>query len=117
MHDNNDILGKIVKEARQKKQLTIEALANRLGISERYVYRIENENCKPKYELLRKLIRTLDIDPDTIFYPEKSKPCSNDSRVEEVIRMLYSCDKSELKIIKATVKAMIDVHDEEVNCK
>ncbi len=113
MHDNTDILSKIIKEARQKKKLTIEALANHLGISERYVYRIENENCKPKYALLCKLIRVLDIDPDTIFYPEKSKPCSNDSGVEEVIRMLYSCDKSELKIIKATVKAMIDVHDEE----
>ncbi len=111
MHENNDIFGKIIKEARQKEGFTIEALANRIGISERYLYRIENENYKPSYPILYKLIRTLDIDPDTIFYPEKSKPCSNDSGVEEVIRMLYSCDKSELKIIKATVKAMIEVHD------
>ena len=37
-------LGDIIKEARQKANLKNEELAERLGISVRYLYRIENED-------------------------------------------------------------------------
>ena len=36
-------LGEIIKRSREKAGITIEALANRLEITERYMYRIENE--------------------------------------------------------------------------
>ena len=37
-------LGDIIKNAREKAGITIEALANKVDITERYLYRIENEN-------------------------------------------------------------------------
>lgn len=42
-------LGDIIKNAREKSDITIESLANKVEITERYLYRIENENKKTKF--------------------------------------------------------------------
>ena len=102
-------LGDIIKNAREKAGITIEALANKVDITERYLYRIENENKKPSYDVLYKLIRELSISPDLIFYPEKP---SKDSEVENLLRMLSDCDERSLEVVKATVKALIDTTPE-----
>ena len=88
----------------------MEVLADRVGITERYLYRIENEGKKPSYDVLYKLIRELSISPDSIFYPEKP---SKDSEAENLIRMLYGCDERSLQIIKVTVKAAIESQPKE----
>ena len=98
-------LGDIIKNAREKAGITIEALANKVDITERYLYRIENDNKKPSYDVLYKLIRELSISPDLIFYPEKP---SKDSEVENLLRQLSDCDDRSLQVIKATAKALID---------
>lgn len=100
-----DTLGYIIKSTREKAGITIEVLAEKVGITERYIYRIENEGKKPSYDVLYKLIRELSILPDLIFYPEKP---SKDSEIKNLIRMLYRCDERSLEIIKATAKALID---------
>lgn len=98
-------LGEIIKKSREKTGITIEALANKLEITERYMYRIENEGKKPSFEVLYKLIRELSISPDLIFYPEKP---TKDSEVENLLRQLSDCDECSLEVIKATAKALID---------
>ena len=105
MHKQPEKLGDIIKAAREKADITIEALAYRAGITERYLYRIENEGKKPSFDVLYKLIRELSISPDLIFYPEKP---SKDSEVENLLRMLSDCDERSLEVVKATVKALID---------
>lgn len=98
-------LGDIIKNAREKSGITIESLANKVEITERYLYRIENENKKPSFEVLYRLVRELSISPDLIFYPEKP---TKDSEVENLLRMLSDCDERSLQVIKATAKALID---------
>ena len=98
-------LGDVIKAAREKSDLTVEALAEKVGVTERHLYRIENNEKKPSYELLHKLIRELSITPDSIFYPER---LSTDSEVENLIRFLYNCDERSLQVIKATAKALIE---------
>ena len=105
MHNNNGVLGAVVKAARLNKGITQERLAEKIGIGIRHIMAIENEGSHPSYEILYKLIRTLHISADSIFYPEKS---SNDYQINEIIRMLYFCDERCIKIIYATVKAMLD---------
>ena len=95
----------IIKAARDKSDLTVEELTARVGISERYLYRIENEGKVPKFDVLKKLVRELSIDANSIFYPEKP---SKDSEVDDLVRMLYNCDDRSLKIIRATVKAALE---------
>ena len=105
MHNHPETLGDIIKSARQQNGITIEALADKVNITERYLYRIENEGKKPSYNVLYKLIRELSISPDSIFYPEKT---AKDSELENLLRMLSKCDERSLKVIKATAKALID---------
>ena len=106
VHTETDImLGDIIKAARQKSGLTIEELANRLDITDRYIYRIENQGKKPSFDILYKLIRELGITPDLIFYPERT---DNDSEIEDLIRRLYNCDERSLEVVKATAKALMD---------
>ena len=52
MHTEHETLGDIIKSARQKADITIEELANRVNITERYLYRIENEGKKPSFDVL-----------------------------------------------------------------
>lgn len=109
MQNQPETLGSILKAAREKAGTTIEALAERAGITERYLYRIENEGKKPSFDVLYKLIRELSISADSIFYPEKP---SKDSEAENLLRMLSACDERSLEVVKATVKALIDTAPE-----
>ncbi len=95
----------IIKAARDKSDLTVEELTARVGISERYLYRIENEGKISKFEVLKKLIRELAIDANSIFYPEKP---TKDSEVENLVRMLCNCDGRSMKIVRATAKAALE---------
>lgn len=104
MHKEHDILGDVIKSARQNSDFTTESLAAKIGVTERHLYRIENEGQKPSFDVLFKLIRELSIDPDKIFYPEK---LSKESEIENLIRMLYSCDNRILKTIISTAKVLI----------
>ena len=47
VHTVPEAPGAVIKEARQKTDITMEKLAERVGITERYLYRIENEGQKP----------------------------------------------------------------------
>ena len=110
MQSNHETLGDIIKSARQKADITIEDLASRVNITERYLYRIENEGKKPSFDVLYKLIRELSILPDSIFYPEK---LTQVSEAENLVRMMYSCDERSMAIIKATIKAAIESQPKE----
>lgn len=46
VHNITDNLGDIIKAARQKADITVEALAEKVEKTERYIYRIENEGKK-----------------------------------------------------------------------
>lgn len=73
-------------------------------MTDRYIYRIENESKKPSYDVLFEIIQILHIDPDLIFYPRKP---TKDSEIEDLLRMLYNCDERSLEVVKATAKALI----------
>ena len=107
MQNYHESLGEIVKSARTKADMTVETLANKVGVTERFIYRIENEGKKPSYEILYKLIRELAIVPDQIFFPEKQ---IKDSEMENLVRMLYNCDGRSMQIINDTIKAALDSH-------
>jgi len=108
MHDKPETLGAVIKAAREKNHMTVEDLAAQVGISERYLYRIENEGQKPRYALLYELIRALSIPADTIFYPEMA---DIESETVDLIRMLCRCDKRFLSVAKSMLQALIDAAD------
>jgi len=105
MHVNLDRLGVILKAARKNNNLTREQLAERINISPRYLMSIENENKKPSYNVLFRLIRELGISADTIFYPEGKYTTTE---IDQFTRLLYQCDERDLKILAATAKALLE---------
>ena len=105
MHTVPEAPGAVIKEARQKTDITMEKLAERVGITERYLYRIENEGQKPSYDVFIKLIRELAIDPRIITQPAYQ---DMDGEVGEILRMLCTCDKRYREVVKATIRALID---------
>ena len=105
VHIHHETLGDIIKKARQESGITMEELAFRLDVTPRYLYKIENENKKPSFDVLYNLIRELSISPDSIFYPER---LSTDSEIENLIRRLYSLDERSLDVIKATANALLE---------
>ena len=109
VHKKHDILGDVIKSARQSPDFTMESLAAKIGVTERHLYRIENEGQKPSYDVLYKLIRELSIDPDRIFYPEKQ---TQKSEIENLVRTLYKCDDRELKIVRTMIIALTEVEKE-----
>lgn len=105
MQKEAEIFGAVLKTARQKAGLTVEALAERLGVTDRYIYRLENEEKTPGYAVLYRLIRELSISPDLLFYPEKS---TQDSEVETLLSKLATCDERAIAVAKATIQSLID---------
>ena len=105
MQNEYGALGRIIKEARIAAGLTREELAERIHKSSRYLASLENEGKQPSYNTLCTIIVALNIDPNKIFYPGLF--ATNDEKAR-LIRMLDKCNDYELKIVSATVDAILD---------
>lgn len=65
--DIDRILGEVFKEYRIKNKLTQEGIAEKLGISVKYISRIENGTGGVKVETLVNYMNILSISPNVIF--------------------------------------------------
>lgn len=105
MHNQPGILGTVIHNMRERAEITVEDLAERVGVTPRYIYRIENEGKKPSYDVLFDLILELNIPSDMIFHSEKP---ADDSEIAQMLRMLGHCDERSLTVVKATIQALLD---------
>ena len=105
MQNEAEIFGMVLKAAREKAGITVETLAERVGVTDRYIYRLENNGKTPGYAVLCRLIWELAISPDLLFYPEKS---TQDSEMETLLRKLATCDKRAIEVAKATIQSLIN---------
>lgn len=65
--DIDSAFGKILRDFRKKNHLTQEELSEKLGISLKYISRIENGNNGVKTQTLIKYMNILGITPNTIY--------------------------------------------------
>jgi transcriptional regulator with XRE-family HTH domain len=56
-------IGEKLKEARTRRLLTQEELAEKAGISAATIVNIERNNQEPHFRTIRKLAKALDVDP------------------------------------------------------
>lgn len=66
---------------------------------------IENENKKPSYNILFRLVRELGIPADLIFYLENNLIYP---KAKYLIRLLSLCDEHDLNIIISTTKSLLE---------
>lgn len=105
MNQSVSALGSVVRATRKSKNLSQEALAEKLGVCKRTIMDIEKNTGNPKFELLCLLVRELDLPLYEVFYPE----VTDSSEMKNVlIKELSDCSDYEIKIILSVVKSLRD---------
>ena len=97
-------MGHTLKQARLKMGYTRDQLSERVGISHRYLTAIENEERRPSYEVLSRLLRNLGLSADSIFYPEKEA----DPEEQQLLRLLQQCSERDRKVVKSVIDTLLD---------
>lgn len=103
MQSDYSTLGKAVKLARQKKNLSQETLAEILDITPTHLKHIESGHRNPSVDLLFRMARTLQMSLDDVIFPERQLPSLNFQRAQLLLR---DCNEQQLNIIVATLGAM-----------
>lgn len=96
-------LGSVVRKSRKDKHLSQEALAEKIGVCKRTIIEIENSSGNPKFEMLCKLVRELDLPIYQVFYPDVFVNLDLQEILAEEIK---TCTESEMRIILSVVKSL-----------
>ena len=92
------------KRIKLEKHISQEILSEMLGITPIHIKHIESEHRKPSVDVLYRLTRVLNISLDDIFFPE----CLDRNELsKKVQRLLGECDEKQIKILLATLEAML----------
>ena len=110
MQEKPEKFGELAKFFRTQADLTIEEVAGKAEITDRYLYRIENEGKIPKFDVMCRLVSVLAIPGDYIFYPQSQV---KDPEMEELVHMLYNCNKRSRKIMKSVLRALLEDQETE----
>ena len=104
MTEYSKALGDSVKRARGKLKLTQSEVASIAEVDVRTVLNIENYKGNPKMQKLFLLIRSLHIDPNIVFYPEKSASSTEPERIKA---LLEQCSDEELSKMIPIIESVI----------
>lgn len=96
--------GQAVKEAREKKGLSREKLAEMLDLSPRYVMYIETRGQHPSLQKLYEIATLFNISIGQFFFTDTAGSKTTSRR--QLDAMLDNMDEKDLPVITATVKAM-----------
>ena len=103
-------LGDAVLRARGESKLTQSQVATMIDKDSRTVLNIEKYEGNPKLEVLYPLVRSLEIDPREIFYPERQLESPSIRRLRTLID---SCNEYEAKKLIPVVESLLSVlHDD-----
>lgn len=105
MNQSVSALGSVVRATRKSKNLSQEALAEKLGVCKRTIIDIERNTGNPKFELLCMLVRELDLPLYQVFYPETAE---NLEIKGVLMKELSDCTDYEMKVIVSVVKSLRD---------
>ncbi len=103
MNQSVSALGDAVRAIRKSKNLSQEALAERIGVCKRTIIDIEKNTGNPKFEILCMLVRELDIPLYQVFYPEMKE---NLEIKNVLIQELNGCSEYEMKIILSVIRSL-----------
>lgn len=101
MNQSVSALGDAVRTTRKSKNLSQEALAEKIGVCKRTIIDIEKNTGNPKFEILCTLVKELDLPLYQVFYPEVSE---NLEAKNVILKELSDCTDYEMRIILSVVK-------------
>lgn len=103
-------LGMAIKHAREKSELTQEQLAFILDRTPRTIMYNENNGQYPSLNTFYQIVTMFNISVDQFFFPSENDENSCKKHIEV---MLNSLDEKELKIVEATIQALITAKETE----
>ena len=99
------LIGERLKQARVKKNLTQEILAEKLGISTAFLSRIERGSSKINLKRLVEICSILNINTGYIINGVNQE--SNSYLNEEFERLLKVCPKDKLRLVYDVIKVIV----------
>lgn len=105
----NILIGDILKQERLRLGYTREQIAERADIGTRYLIAIENDEKKPKFDVLYRLIRAIGMAPGKLFYPELEE----DDESCRLVRLLQSCNDRDRELIAAMIDTLVDSREKQ----
>ena len=98
-----ELLGKRIREERQRSRLTIEQLAERVHKSTNYIGQIERNDGKPSLETIVDIANALGTTVDALL-KDSLKAVQHDSVIQEISTLLYSLDDNGKQFILDVAK-------------
>lgn len=98
-------MGPIFKEYRERAERIQEEVAEKVGITTRFLMALENESRRPSIDVLLRLAETLNIPGDALLHPQLQ---TTDSEDEQLIRMMMRLNARDKKILRAAIQIMLD---------
>jgi transcriptional regulator with XRE-family HTH domain len=106
MELNKKLLGKRIREARLKKDLTQENLAETINVSSFYISRLESGSKSPSLETLVKISNALEVSIDYLL--ANTLHTSKDYLRGDIASLLNNCSANDLNLIITIIEAIIE---------
>ncbi|NSJ57195.1 helix-turn-helix transcriptional regulator [Enterocloster clostridioformis] len=103
--------GTAIKAARKAKGISRNQLADKMGISPRYIASIENSGQHPSLQIFYELVTFLEVSVDQFFFPNAEVDKSTQRR--QLDTMLDEMGSKELTIMTATARGIQEAGQEE----
>lgn len=101
--------GSSLRRAREKREYTREQIAERAGISPRFVSAIENDRRKPSLDVLIRLIHAIGTSFDEVLTPQT---ISEEYTADRIKRLITQCSQRDQELVLALIDQMLDSKEE-----
>lgn len=101
--------GSAFRKMREKCDYTREQVADRAGISPRFLAAIENENRKPSLDVLVRLVHSIGVSFDEVLEPHLTTESETTDRIR---RLVSQCSKRDQELLLALINQMLDTKQE-----
>ena len=105
MSDYSTYLGESIYKNRKRRRMTQAELAEKAGVTEQTIRKIEHGDGNPQLDVLCSLITALDIDPMEIVYPQKE--IGNQAKKQLDI-LLHDCSEEDIEVLLPIFEAAIN---------
>ena len=106
MSDYAKNLGEVIYRYRKRMKMTQATLAEKTGVTEQTIRKIEHGDGKPQLDVLYALVTTLQIDPSEIFYPGNS----HNNQARKMLEILPAeCSDNQIASLLPIIRASLDV--------
>ena len=106
MSDYAKNLGEVIYRYRKSMKMTQATLAEKTGVTEQTIRKIEHGDGNPQLDVLYALVTTLQIDPSEIFYPGNKQ----NNQARKMLEILLSeCSDNQIAALLPIIRASLDV--------